>query len=101
GCGAGVLARPLGAALFGDFGDRVGRKKMLMVTMSVMALGTFAIGLLPGYEQIGLWAPVLLVTLRIIQGIGLGGEWGGASLIVLEHASSKRRGLFGSLIQIG
>jgi MHS family shikimate/dehydroshikimate transporter-like MFS transporter len=97
----GFFARPLGAALFGHFGDRVGRKKMLMMTMSVMALGTFAIGLLPSYEQIGIWAPILLISLRIIQGIGLGGEWGGASLIVLEHASSKRRGLLGSLIQIG
>jgi MHS family shikimate/dehydroshikimate transporter-like MFS transporter len=97
----GFFGRPLGAALFGHFGDRLGRKKMLMMTMTVMALGTFAIGLLPSYDQIGLWAPVLLVTLRIIQGIGLGGEWGGASLIVLEHAPSKRRGLLGSLIQIG
>src|SRR5262249_40158264 len=97
----GFFARPLGAAIFGHFGDRAGRKKMLMMTMSVMALGTFAIGLLPSYEQIGIWAPVLLVSLRVIQGIGLGGEWGGASLMVLEHAPSKRRGLFGSLIQIG
>jgi MHS family shikimate/dehydroshikimate transporter-like MFS transporter len=97
----GFFARPLGAALFGHFGDRTGRKKMLMATMSVMALGTFAIGLLPTYEQIGIWAPILLVSLRIIQGIGLGGEWGGASLIVLEHAPPHRRGLLGSLIQIG
>jgi MFS transporter, MHS family, shikimate and dehydroshikimate transport protein len=97
----GFFARPLGAALFGHFGDRLGRKKMLMVTMTVMALGTFAIGLLPPYEQIGIWAPILLVALRVVQGIGLGGEWGGASLIVLEHAPSHRRGLLGSLIQIG
>src|SRR5262249_8439937 len=97
----GFFGRPLGAALFGHFGDRVGRKKMLMITMTVMALGTFAIGLLPTYDEIGIWAAILLVTLRILQGIGLGGEWGGASLIVLEHAPANRRGLLGSLIQIG
>jgi MHS family shikimate/dehydroshikimate transporter-like MFS transporter len=97
----GFFARPFGAALFGHFGDRVGRKKMLMVTMTVMALSTFSIGLLPGYAQIGIWAPILLVSLRLIQGIGLGGEWGGASVVVLEHAPSNRRGLLGSLIQIG
>ncbi len=97
----GFFARPFGAALFGHFGDRAGRKKMLMVTMSVMALGTFSIGLLPTYDQIGIWAPILLVTLRLIQGIGLGGEWGGASVVVLEHAPPNRRGLYGSLIQIG
>ena len=97
----GFFARPFGAALFGHFGDRVGRKTMLMITMAVMALCTFAIGLLPTYSQIGIWAPVLLLVLRLIQGIGLGGEWGGASLIVLEHAPANRRGLLGSLIQIG
>jgi MHS family shikimate/dehydroshikimate transporter-like MFS transporter len=98
---AGFFARPFGAMLFGHFGDRLGRKTMLMITMVVMALGTFGVGLLPTYQQIGIWAPVLLVTLRLVQGIGLGGEWGGASLIVLEHADPKRRGLFGSLVQIG
>lgn len=97
----GFLARPIGGVLFGHFGDRIGRKTMLMVTMLVMALGTFAVGLLPTYHQIGIWAPVLLVVLRIIQGIGLGGEWGGASLIVLEHAPAHRRGLYGSLVQVG
>ncbi|MCC6780285.1 MAG: MHS family MFS transporter [Hyphomicrobiales bacterium] len=97
----GFLARPIGGVLFGHFGDRIGRKTMLMVTMLVMALGTFAVGLLPTYHQIGIWAPVLLVALRIIQGIGLGGEWGGASLIVLEHAPAHRRGLYGSLVQVG
>ena len=97
----GFFARPLGGILFGHFGDRIGRKTMLMITMAVMALGTFAIGLLPTYESIGIWAPILLVTLRIIQGIGLGGEWGGASLMVLEHAPAHRRGFFGSLVQIG
>jgi MFS transporter, MHS family, shikimate and dehydroshikimate transport protein len=97
----GFFARPIGGVLFGHFGDRVGRKAMLMITMLVMALGTFAVGLLPTYHQIGIWAPILLVTLRIIQGIGLGGEWGGASLMVLEHAPADRRGFFGSLVQVG
>jgi MHS family shikimate/dehydroshikimate transporter-like MFS transporter len=97
----GFLARPLGGALFGHFGDRVGRKATLLVTMATMALGTFGIGLLPTYGQIGLWAPILLVVLRVVQGIGLGGEWGGASLVVLEHAPARRRGLYGSLVQVG
>jgi MHS family shikimate/dehydroshikimate transporter-like MFS transporter len=72
-----------------------------MITMVVMALGTFLVGCLPTYDQIGIWAPILLVTLRFVQGIGLGGEWGGASLMVLEHAPANRRGLFGSLVQVG
>lgn len=97
----GFFARPIGGILFGHFGDRIGRKTSLMLTMLVMALGTFAVGLLPTYGQIGIWAPILLVTLRLIQGIGLGGEWGGASLMVLEHAPSHRRGLYGSLVQVG
>ena len=97
----GFFARPVGGAIFGHFGDRIGRKVMLMITMAIMALGTFAVGCLPTYQQIGVWAPILLVTLRFIQGIGLGGEWGGASLMVTEHAPAGRRGLFGSLVQIG
>jgi MHS family shikimate/dehydroshikimate transporter-like MFS transporter len=97
----GFFARPIGGVLFGHFGDRIGRKTMLMITMTVMALGTFAVGLLPTYSQIGIWAPILLVTLRIIQGIALGGEWGGASLMVLEHAPAHRRGIYGSLVQVG
>ncbi len=97
----GFFARPVGGALFGHFGDRIGRKTMLMITMVVMALGTFLVGCLPTYDQIGIWAPILLVTLRFVQGIGLGGEWGGASLMVLEHAPANRRGLFGSLVQVG
>src|ERR1700704_2615761 len=92
---------PVAGALFGYFGDRIGRKSMLMLTMFVMGLGTFLIGLLPTYGQIGIWAPALLVVLRFIQGIGLGGEWGGASLMVLEHAPSDRRGFYGSLVQVG
>jgi len=97
----GFVARPIGGAIFGHFGDRIGRKVMLMITMGIMALGTFAVGCLPTYQQIGVWAPTFLVTLRFIQGIGLGGEWGGASLMVVEHAPEGRRGLFGSLVQIG
>ena len=97
----GFVARPIGGAIFGHFGDRIGRKVMLMITMGIMALGTFAVGCLPTYQQIGVWAPILLVILRFIQGIGLGGEWGGASLMVVEHAPEGRRGLFGSLVQIG
>src|SRR5229473_6898204 len=97
----GFVARPVGGALFGYFGDRIGRKSMLMLTMFVMGLGTFLIGLLPTYGQIGLWAPILLVVLRFFQGLGLGGEWGGASLMVLEHAPAHRRGFYGSLVQVG
>ncbi|MBV9393855.1 MAG: MHS family MFS transporter, partial [Methylobacteriaceae bacterium] len=98
---AGFFARPIGAWLFGHYGDRIGRKTMLIITMIITALGTFAIGLMPTYNQIGVWAPILLITLRVLQGIGLGGEWGGASLIVLEHAPANRRGLYGSLVQVG
>src|SRR3984893_1714242 len=97
----GFVARPIGGAVFGHLGDRLGRKTLLMITMAIMALGTFAVGCLPTYQQIGIWAPILLVALRFIQGIGLGGEWGGASLMVIEHAPSGRRGLYGSLVQIG
>jgi MHS family shikimate/dehydroshikimate transporter-like MFS transporter len=97
----GFLARPFGGVLFGHFGDRIGRKTSLLLTMFVMALGTFCVGLLPTYKEVGIWAPVLLVALRLIQGIGLGGEWGGASLMVLEHAPSHRRGIYGSLVQVG
>lgn len=97
----GFVARPLGGALFGHFGDRLGRRSMLMLTLLTMGAGTFLIGLLPGYDKIGIAAPILLVVLRVIQGIGLGGEWGGASLMVIEHAPAHRRGLYGSLVQVG
>ena len=97
----GFLARPIGAAIFGHFGDRLGRKSMLMVTMIGMGVSTATIGILPTYAQIGFWAPLLLVLLRVIQGVALGGEWGGASLMVLEHAPPRRRGFFGSLVQVG
>jgi len=97
----GFVARPIGGVIFGHFGDRLGRKSMLMMTMIGMGAATAAIGLLPTYAQIGIWAPVLLVALRVVQGIALGGEWGGASLMVLEHAPRHQRGLFGSLVQVG
>ncbi len=97
----GFLARPLGGALFGHFGDRLGRKSMLVLTLFIMGLSTFCIGLLPTYEKIGVFAPILLMLLRIVQGVGLGGEWGGASLMVLEHAPAERRGFYTSFVQIG
>ena len=97
----GFLARPLGAAIFGHFGDRVGRKQMLAITIILMGLGTFLIGLLPTYAQIGIAAPLLLVILRFIQGIGLGGEWGGAVLMVVENCPTHKRGFLGSMVQVG
>ena len=97
----GFFARPIGSVIFGHLGDRHGRKNSLMITMVVMAVGTCIIGLLPTYDQIGIWAPILLVAVRVLQGIGIGGEWGGASVMVLEHASPNRRGLYGSLVQVG
>lgn len=97
----GYLARPLGAAIFGHYGDRIGRKKMLAATIIIMGIGTFLIGCLPTYAQIGVWAPILLVLLRLLQGVGLGGEWGGAVLMVVENAPAKHRGFFGSLVQVG
>jgi metabolite-proton symporter len=96
----GFVARPIGGAIIGHYGDRLGRKAMLVVTMIAMGLGTFLIGCLPTYHQIGIWAPILLVLLRFVQGIGLGGEWSGAVVMVIEHAGS-RRGFYGSLVQIG
>lgn len=97
----GFLARPLGAAIFGHYGDRVGRKAMLAITIMVMGIGTFLIGLLPTYQQIGIAAPLLLIGLRFLQGIGLGGEWGGAVLMVVENCPTHRRGLLGSMVQVG
>src|SRR6185312_14178791 len=97
----GFLARPLGGALFGHFGDRLGRKSMLVLTLFIMGLSTFCIGLLPTYTSIGVLAPTFLILLRIVQGIGLGGEWGGASLMVLEHAPADRRGFYTSFVQLG
>jgi MHS family shikimate/dehydroshikimate transporter-like MFS transporter len=99
--GVGFFARPVGAAIFGHFGDKIGRKAMLAATIIIMGVGTFLIGLLPTYGQIGVAAPLLLVCLRLLQGIGLGGEWGGAVLMVVENAATRSRGLLGSMVQIG
>lgn len=95
------ISRPLGSAVFGHWGDRVGRKSMLVVSLLVMGLSTVAIGLLPGYATIGVMAPVLLVLLRFTQGIGLGGEWGGAALLATEHAPPGKRGLYAMFPQLG
>jgi MFS transporter, MHS family, shikimate and dehydroshikimate transport protein len=96
---AGFLARPLGGLIFGHIGDRVGRKASLIATLLIIGVGTFLIGLLPTYGQIGVAAPILLVILRVLQGIGLGGEYGGANLITIEHAPHGRRSFWGSLPQ--
>jgi MFS family permease len=95
------IARPLGGIFFGHFGDRVGRKKMLVASLLLMGVATVLIGVLPGYGAIGLTAPILLVILRFAQGIGLGGEFGGAMLMVGEHAPPRRRGFFIGLAQLG
>jgi metabolite-proton symporter len=92
----GFLARPLGGAIIGHYGDKVGRKSMLVLTLLLMGVCTFAIGLLPTYAQVGVLAPVLLVILRFLQGIGLGGEWGGAVLMAAEHSPPGRRGFYAS-----
>ncbi|GEP03894.1 MFS transporter [Methylobacterium oxalidis] len=97
----GFVARPLGGVVFGHFGDRIGRKSMLVITLMLMGVATFLIGLVPTYAQIGVAAPVLLLLLRVVQGIGLGGEWGGAVLMAFEYAPPERRGLYASIPQIG
>ncbi|EOJ9646838.1 MFS transporter [Enterobacter roggenkampii] len=93
--------RPIGGVLFAHIGDRIGRKKNLVLTLSLMGGATVMIGLLPTYEMIGLWAPALLILMRIIQGMGIGGEWGGALLLAYEYAPEKRKGFFGSIPQAG
>jgi metabolite-proton symporter len=97
----GFVARPVGGVVFGHYGDRIGRKAVLSLTLLIMGVATFAIGLLPTYAQIGVGAPILLVTLRLVQGFGLGGEWGGAVLMATEHAPPGRRGFYGSWPQTG
>ncbi|MER2137532.1 MAG: MFS transporter [Arthrobacter sp.] len=99
--GMGFVARPLGAVLFGHIGDRVGRKKSLIYTIVLMGLATGIIGLLPDYSTIGVWAPILLVALRLLQGLAVGGEWGGAVLIASEHAEPRKRALYAAIPQIG
>jgi metabolite-proton symporter len=97
----GFIALPLGGIVMGHFGDRRGRKSMLVWSLMLMGASTFAIGILPNYEQIGIWAPILLVTLRFAQGFALGGEWAGAVLMSVEHAPAGRRGLYGSFVALG
>ncbi|WP_280402722.1 MFS transporter [Nocardia carnea] len=99
--GVAFVARPIGGIVFGHFGDRIGRKKMLVLSLLMMGLSTVAIGLLPGYAQIGVTAPVLLVFARLIQGFAVGGEWGGAVLMAVEHAPAGRRAFYGSWPQAG
>lgn len=93
--------RPFGGILFSHIGDRVGRKQTLVLTLTLMGLATVGMGLLPTYETIGIWAPVLLILLRLVQGLGIGGEWGGALLLAVEYAPKDRRGFFGSIPQMG
>ena len=97
----GFVARPFGGMVFGHYGDRLGRKSMLVYSLVIMGVATFLIGLLPTYDTIGVWAPVLLVVLRCAQGIGVGGEWGGAVLMAVEHSPPGRRGLSGAWPQMG
>jgi metabolite-proton symporter len=97
----GFIARPFGGLIFGHFGDRLGRKSMLVSSLLIMGVATFVIGLLPTYRSIGLLAPVLLVSMRFAQGIGVGGEWGGAVLMAVEHSAGKKRGFHGSWPQMG
>lgn len=99
--GIAFIARPLGAILFGHFGDRVGRKATLAASLLVMGFSTLLIGCLPGYDTLGTWAAVLLCLLRFGQGLGLGGEWGGAALLATEHAPQDKRGWFGMFPQLG
>ena len=97
----GFVTRPLGGVIFGHFGDKIGRKSVLVMTLMIMGVATFCIGLIPTYAQIGVAAPLLLLLMRIFQGIGLGGEWGGAVLMAFEYAPPEKRGLFASIPQIG
>lgn len=99
--GVGFLFRPLGGIVFGHFGDKLGRKKMLFLTVFLMGGATVFIGLLPTFAQIGWWAPVLLVTLRAIQGFAVGGEWGGAALMAVENAPKNKKAFYSSGVQIG
>ncbi|OIK08300.1 MFS transporter [Bacillus sp. MUM 13] len=97
----GFLARPIGAIVFSNYGDRIGRKATLVTTLMLMGISSMLMGMIPTYESIGIFAPILLVVLRFIQGIGVGGEWGGSVVLSIEWSSKKRRGLMGSMTQLG
>ncbi|MFI5519917.1 MFS transporter [Streptomyces platensis] len=97
----GFIARPIGGVVMGHFGDRVGRKSMLVVSLLMMGSATTLIGLIPTYDSIGIWAPILLIVLRLVQGAGVGGEWAGAVLMAVENAPAKRRSLYGCFPQLG
>ncbi|WP_218609102.1 MFS transporter [Pseudonocardia sp. KRD291] len=97
----GFAARPLGGIVFGHYGDRLGRKKMLVISLLAMGFGTLAMGLVPGFAEVGILAPILIVALRFIQGVAVGGEWGGAVLMAVEHAPPGKAGLYGSWPQVG
>jgi metabolite-proton symporter len=97
----GFVARPLGGVLAGHLGDRIGRKRVMVMALVCMGVATTLIGVLPGYARIGVWAPVLLVVLRLLQGLSAGGEWGGAALLAVEHAPAGRRGVYGNFVQLG
>src|SRR3974390_1117531 len=97
----GFVARPLGGLVFGHYGDTIGRKTMLYLTLLIMGVATAVIGVLPTYDTLGVWAAVLLVACRLLQGFGLGGEWGGAVLMAVEHAPADKKGFFGSWPQLG
>ena len=99
--GVGFVARPLGSVLFGHLGDRRGRRPVLVISLLLTGLATVAVGCVPTYETIGVAAPVLLLVLRFVQGVGLGGEWGGAVLLTAEHAPPERRALWASFPQVG
>jgi metabolite-proton symporter len=97
----GFVARPIGGIVFGHFGDRIGRKKLLMWSLILMGVATVLIGLLPTYDQVGIWAPLALIFLRLVQGFAVGGEWGGAVLMAAEHGDARRRGFWASWPQAG
>jgi metabolite-proton symporter len=97
----GFVARPVGGIVFGHFGDRIGRKRLLMLSLILMGVATVLIGLLPTYAQIGIWAPLVLIALRLVQGFAVGGEWGGAVLMAAEHGDAARRGFWASWPQAG
>ncbi|MBY0052256.1 MFS transporter [Brevibacillus agri] len=99
--GLPFFIRPLGGVIFSHIGDKIGRKKTLVLTLSLMGSATVLIGLLPDYDSIGVWAPILLVLMRLVQGLGIGGEWGGALLLAVEYSGKGRRGFFGSIPQMG